>query len=257
MNFMKIEINFANMIRLIILIAFTFFIKNTYGQNALVNPSFEEQPGKSSVPTGWVTCIPGSTPDILPGKWGVNKAPQNGMAYLGLITRENGTFESIGQKLKKPLDANSCYNFSVYLSRSDSYTGYNLPLRLKIWGSKKFCAKEQLLVSTKAIKHTDWARYDFQIYTKSKIHFLTLEACSAPGITIPYKGNILIDNISDIKPCFKAEFNGNHRDYGRASVMSLSMIQVPYSTQLLLGHFLQHFLQILVLSAVFRPFVFY
>ncbi len=178
-----------------------------FGQISLGNPSFESKPGNAAIPDKWVTCVPGSTPDILPGVWGVNKAPQDGMSYLGLITRENGSKESIGQRLSKPLEANTCYTFSVYLARSETYVGYNLPLRLKIWGSKEYCGKDQLLVSTKAIKHTNWEQYEFQIYTKAKVHFLLLEACLAPGVTIPYRGNILIDELSPIKPCFKAENN--------------------------------------------------
>lgn len=219
------------------------------------NASFEGDPGKSIVPKGWVTCIPGSTPDILPGKWNVSKAPQDGFSYLGLITRENGTFESVGQRLETPLESNSCYTFSVYLARSDTYTGYNLPLRLKIWGSKKYCDKEQLLVSTKAIKHTNWEKYEFQIYTKSKVHFLVFEACKAPGITEAYRGNILIDNISQIKPCFKAEILDRNLIPQKASVSNFSAIQILASTLQCLSHFVGFLLLILVQSIVFRCLV--
>lgn len=173
-------------------------------QTYLTNRSFEDNTANTLLPTDWATCVEGSTPDIQPGKWGITKAAQDGINYLGLITRENGSYESIGQKLNSPLDANSCFTFSIYLARSDNYASYNLPLRLKIWGSKSFCGKDQLLVSTKAIKNTQWAKYDFQIYTKEKVHFLLFEASKAPGITIAYRGNILLDNISEIKPCFKA-----------------------------------------------------
>lgn len=245
------------MCRMSLLFLCTLIFSGVVGQITLTNPSFEEKPGVSNVPYGWVTCTPGSTPDILPGKWGVNKSPQQGMGYLGLITRENGSNESIGQKLKKPLDANSCYTFSVYLSRSESYSGYNLPLRLKIWGSKKFCGKEQLLVSTKGIKHTEWIKYDFQIYTKTRIHFIVLEACKAPGITIPYRGNILIDNISEIKPCFKAEINHRNRNSGSVFAANSPKNPVPGSVLLPAYHSLQYLFQTLMLQVAFQLFLLY
>lgn len=202
-------------------IIFLLFISalSVNAQVVLKNSSFEGQPGVSAIPTDWVTCIPGSTPDILPGMWGVNKPAQDGMSYLGLITRENGSFESIGQRLPKALEANTCYVFSVYLARSESYVGYNLPLRLKIWGSKEYCGKDQLLVSTKTIKHTNWEKYEFQIYTKEKAHFLLFEACTAPGITTPYRGNILMDELSPITPCFKAENDNQNSNIQQAGTM--------------------------------------
>jgi len=173
-------------------------------QFVIQNPSFEDKPKASTLPRAWNTCNKGSTPDILPGPWGVEKKANDGNTYIGLITREDGSYESIGQKLVKPLKANECYSFSVYLARANNYTGYNLPLRMRIWGSKTYCGKDQLLAESKAIKHTNWVKYDFQIYTKEAVHFLLIEACLAPGISTPYKGNILIDNISEILPCFRA-----------------------------------------------------
>lgn len=229
----------------VLLVLFGILITLTLNaQIYLTNRSFEENKANTLLPTAWATCVEGSTPDIQPGKWGVTKAAQDGISFLGLITRENGSYESIGQKLNTPLDANSCYTFSIYLARADNYSSYNLPLRLKIWGSKSFCGKDQLLVSTKAIKNIQWTKYEFQIYTKEKVHFLLLEACNAPGITIPYRGNILIDNISEIKPCFKALIN-QHPPVLRASVTYSSVF--PWFSSVLerVHHYLQKSLSIL------------
>ena len=192
------------MVRLIILLLLSKSI-NLSAQHVLQNPSFENEPKASSIPKGWNTCLKGSTPDVLPGPWSVKKKAQHGYTFVGLITRDNGSYESIGQKLTTSLKANECYSFSIYLARSNEYIGYNLPLRLRIWGSKSFCGKDQLLAESKAIKHTNWVRYDFQIFTKLPVHYLLFEACLAPGISKPYKGNILLDNISVILPCYRAE----------------------------------------------------
>ena len=64
----------------------------------LTNASFEGEPQDATVPTGWFACELGTTPDILPGFWGVYSESSEGETYLGLITREDGTFESIGQR---------------------------------------------------------------------------------------------------------------------------------------------------------------
>lgn len=184
-----------------------------HSQYIIQNPSFEDKPKASTLPRSWNTCNKGSTPDILPGPWGVEKKAIDGNTFLGLITREDGSYESIGQKLVKPLRANECYTLSVYLSRSNNYTGYNLPLRIRLWGGKTYCGKDQLLAESKAITHTNWVKYEFQIYTKINVHFLLIEACLAPGISTPYKGNILIDNLSEFIPCFRADITSVHASF--------------------------------------------
>ena len=57
----------------------------------ILNSSFEGEPADATVPQGWMACQEGTTPDILPGYWGVYTYPANGDTYLGLITRGNGT----------------------------------------------------------------------------------------------------------------------------------------------------------------------
>ena len=58
-----------------------------YWQNA----SFEGEPQDATVPIGWLACEPFTTPDILPGFWGIFQEASEGETYVGLITRENGT----------------------------------------------------------------------------------------------------------------------------------------------------------------------
>ncbi|MCB0682774.1 MAG: hypothetical protein KDC32_18010, partial [Saprospiraceae bacterium] len=43
------------------------------------NPSFEgDEPQDATVPAGWFPCKEGTTPDILPGVWGVHTEPAEG-----------------------------------------------------------------------------------------------------------------------------------------------------------------------------------
>lgn len=172
-------------------------------QTYLVNPSFEGEPQDATVPSGWLPCEPGTTPDILPGVWGVYREAAHGNTYVGLITRENGTWESIGQRLKTPLEAGQCYTFFVDLAHSNSYAGYNLPLKLRIWGGGAKCGKDLLAWESAVINHRNWKRYRVEFVAKKQVNYILLEAFYAEG-KFSHTGNILIDNISPIQLCKRA-----------------------------------------------------
>jgi len=174
------------------------------GQITLSNSSFEGNPNDASMPTGWHHCKNGTTPDILPGPWGVVKEAFEGETFLGLITREDGTWESIEQRLSEPMKGGYCYNFNMMLSYSKRYAGYNLPLKLRIWGSSDKCGREQLLAQTKFVRHTHWQKYNFEFFPKKDINYIIIEAHFADGVFVTYKGNILIDDLSEIRQCDRA-----------------------------------------------------
>ena len=69
----------------------------------LNNASFEGVPQDATTPSGWQECELGTTPDILPGFWNVYTEASDGETFIGLITRDDGSFESIGQRLSSPL----------------------------------------------------------------------------------------------------------------------------------------------------------
>jgi len=167
----------------------------------LANPSFEGVPSDATMPQQWSGCQRGSTPDILPGFWGVYLEPYEGESYIGLITREDGSFESIGQKLSSPFKKDECYRFTVELAHSNTYANYNLPIRLRIWGAKTRCSKDQLLAETTSIKHLDWKTYPLQFVAEEEFPYVIIEAYYTKGVYFPYRGNLLIDNISIFKLC--------------------------------------------------------
>ena len=80
---------------------------------SLLNPSFEGRPGASSVPKGWISggFENESPPDIQPGQFDCALQPLHGNTYLGLVTRDNETWERIGQRLREPLRKDSLYDF--------------------------------------------------------------------------------------------------------------------------------------------------
>lgn len=177
---------------------------NLQSQIRLSNASFEGTPQDATTPIGWTPCQVTSTPDILPGFWGVQLPAQQGVSYVGLIAREDGSNENIGQRLASPIRKGECYIFNLSLARSNTYAGYKLPLKLRVWGGSSACAKEQLLAESNLIKHTDWRRYYFSFVAKKQYHYIIIEACYATGVMFPYKGNILIDGISNLNICPRA-----------------------------------------------------
>lgn len=175
------------------------------GQVYLVNPSFEgDEPQDATVPAGWHFCKEGTTPDILPGVWGVYNEPADGETFVGLITRADGTWENIGQRLSAPLASRECYSISLDLAHSNVYAGYNKAVKLRIWGGKTKCAKDQLLAESGFINHSDWETYTFQFVPKAPLNYIILEAFYTEGRTFSHKGNILIDNVRPIKVCVRA-----------------------------------------------------
>ncbi len=173
-------------------------------QIQLKNASFENEPQDATMPSEWKGCEFGTTPDILPGFWGVYNEPFDGESYLGLITRSDGTYESIGQTLPQELDKKECYAVGMYLAHSKEYSGYNIPVRLRIWGGTKRCDKKQLIADTEVIENVEWEYYQFDFVAKKKISFITIEAYYAPGVYFPYQGNVLLDGITAFKTCQRA-----------------------------------------------------
>ncbi|MCB9316583.1 MAG: hypothetical protein H6569_10630 [Lewinellaceae bacterium] len=173
------------------------------GKIYLKNPSFEDAPRASACPDGWASYTRGSTPDIMPGAWGVQVPAQDGLTCVALVTREDGTREDIAQRLSEPLQSGTCYTITIYLSHSAQYVGYNHPTRLRIWGSTGQ-TKQQLLATSVLIDHLGWKAYKFQFVPNHNMQYITFEAYFAPGALFHYRGNLLLDNCSPIERCDRA-----------------------------------------------------
>jgi hypothetical protein len=166
----------------------------------LNNASFEDDPADATVPMGWFACAQGTTPDILPGFWGVYNEASDGDTYLGLITRENGTYESIGQRFKQILKKGECFSFTLDLALSDQYAGYGYPIYLRIWISDHQCEMEQLIFKSKKITSENWQKHKVEFKPKTNVEYIKIEAFYSDD-KFSYQGSILIDNISPIIRC--------------------------------------------------------
>ncbi len=188
---------------LINLLLFTF-AGRVQSQIVLKNPSIEGEPQDATMPIGWFGCAMGTTPDILPGFWGVTTEPSEGDTYMGLITREDGTYESVGQRLKEKLKKDFCYEFELDLARSSTYEGYNFPIRLKIYIGYKNCTKDQLIYASPSIQHTEWKTYEVKFDVDQDAKYIIFEAFYGEGLMFSYKGNVILDAISPLHICNRA-----------------------------------------------------
>lgn len=201
---------------LIVLLAVLGSLPSVWGQPTavvLLNPSFEDDPWHSKPPRGWYFCgHPGeSPPDVHPaGYFDVDQPPADGDTYVGMVVRDNKTWEALGQRLPQPLTAGQCYRFSVQASRSTYYrsisrvTGrrefFTSPIRLRLWGGKANCDHAELLAASSPVEDTTWTTLTFEFQPGEDHHYLILEAFYPDDSASVYRGNILLDHCSPLLP---------------------------------------------------------
>jgi hypothetical protein len=194
------------------LVAQSFFALDSTKVIEFKNPSFDGEKGASKLPNSWEICgnVKELLPDIQPGSFGVRLPPFQGKTYISLVANDNGTTESFRQNLPVVLKAGNCYRFSLYLAKSENYinqslingemTSFTKPLKLEIYGLKNdSCnlADDTWLVETKAVHHDGWKKYIFNMQFAYDCKALVFRANHADSK--PYNGNILIDNVSNIR----------------------------------------------------------
>lgn len=192
----------------------------------LYNPSFEGKPhAGSSNSEGiryWTDCgniyFNGETPPDLHSAYSKyfehTGLPSHGETYVGLVSRENDTYESISQRLSSPLKAGECYSFAIDLMRSTHYYSatkengdglynYAKPIKFYIYGGTGLCGDQELLAVTDYVKNPKWETYSFTFQPTKAIRYITFQASYKRPTFFPYNGNILVDNAQSIKaiPC--------------------------------------------------------
>ncbi len=180
----------------------------------LKNPSFEDTPKSGQVPSGWKNCGQAfeSPPDTQPDPtFGVTTPAYHGKTYMGLVVRDNDTWEQAGQALSDELVQGQCYRFSLWLARSGTYrsrsrmTGrrasYTTPVVLRIWGGNAQCEKKELLAVTDPVFTLEWQEYSFVIAPiKGNYSHIIIEAYYKERYGDAYNGNILVDHASELIP---------------------------------------------------------
>ncbi len=198
-----------------ILVLLVFSSHQALAQDQIIrlkNASFEDPPRAGKPPTGWHDCgFPGETPpDIQPGEFGASTAAYDGNTYLGLVVRDNDSWERVGQRLSKPILADQCYTFSIFLARSNIYLSasqltkslvqYATPCVLRIWGGDDRCSKNERLAESELVTAADWEQFDFKFEPTQTHTYILFEVFYKTPTLFPYNGNILLDNASPITP---------------------------------------------------------
>ncbi len=196
----------------------------------LTNASFEDQPHSGALESqysfgtfsnvaneikDWHDCgfNRETPPDIHghnTGYFGVNQPSYSGDTYLGMVVRDNDTWESVSQKLSNPFDQSTCYNFSVFIGRSPVYrsrsrqtnqpANFTQPTVLRIWGGYNHCDRRELLAESPTNAHYGWKKYQFRFEPSENFTYIIFEVFYKTPTLFPYNGHLLLDNASLIEP---------------------------------------------------------
>ncbi len=173
------------------------------------NPSFEH-PYKSRYVQGWTDCsFPGETEfDPQPGFFGCYEKPAAGQGFVGLVVRDNESYEAMSQRLTKPLVRGKCYAFSLKLARSKSYTSqsrttgkeayYITPARVRIWGGDGPCQTKELLAESGLVVSYMWKTFNFKFKPIRDYQYIIIQAFYKTPTLFPYNGNVLVDDATNI-----------------------------------------------------------
>ncbi|NUO01345.1 MAG: hypothetical protein HUU01_12100 [Saprospiraceae bacterium] len=179
------------------------------------NPSFEAVlPYIVNDTADWVDCgfLSEAPLQFQPGVYEVDKEAFEGKNYFSLAVRDNFTWDAVGQRLRAPLKPGRCYRMMIHLAQSPYYTAvspvfgtrvrYKNPIRLLLWGGKKFCQAGQLLAQTTLVKNKDWEPYELIFTPKVEITHLSFQAYYLNPM-VAYNGHLLMDFASPIEvvPC--------------------------------------------------------
>lgn len=190
----------------------------------ILNGGFEDRPhlGSREGPPikEWFDCgrltFPyESPPDIHQGVnrdtsfWENTQASAQGKTYLGMVVRQNDTYEALSQRLSMPLRAGKCYSFSIYLSRSEKYISgltndetprnFSNPTVFRLWGGEGLCGDSELLAESPAVNHSEWRQYNFKIEPSGNYPYIRIEAFYETPVLFAYNGHILLDGASHFK----------------------------------------------------------
>lgn len=180
----------------------------------LQNPSFEDAPGAGQTPMGWHDCGTGvaSPPDIHASVnqtiFGVSHPAYHGNTYVGMVVRENDTWEALGQKLSVPMQGGECYLFNLFLATSGDYQSptrlsnelvfFKNPAVVTIWGGYDYCDRTELLAQSPPIKNFDWQDYQFFFQPSKTYTHIIIEAYFGGNDGVAYNGNVLLDLASPL-----------------------------------------------------------
>ena len=210
----------------IIFLLLLFSVHNVIGQKvSLRNGSFESKPRIGQyvsesqelysyyLMNNWMDCgsleFPETSQADIHGSatnyWSTGLNPQHGQSFLGLVTRSDGTYESVGQKLASPLQKDSIYQFSIHLALATTYlshtqkntfekSNFDTPSIFRLLGGNFKCKPNSILAISKPIYNQDWLKYTFTFTPPVDLDYLFLQVHFDQESSFESNGNLMLDN---------------------------------------------------------------
>lgn len=179
---------------------------------AFRNAPLEGEPQANTAPHDWYYCnFPGeSPPDLHPkGLYRVRLPAADGATYVGMVCRDNGTFESIGQHLPTPLRAGQCYRWRGQVARSPRYQAivrstlraddFSAPIRLVFYGGSVACADEYILGWSDSITNEKWQTITVTLRVPARGEHLRIGVIPLDSSSV--NGHVLLDALEPLVPC--------------------------------------------------------
>lgn len=172
-------------------------------QILIENNSFEKRQRKTRRPGSWFAC---DEEPMIKEEIGVKTKARNGRKFLSLLAFDDGYKESLSQQISPLLEGNSYY-MTVSLAKSAEYLAtdpmederadFSKGLQFQLWAGTDMCEEMQLLIETPVVNHEDWKQYKISFIAEDNWDNITISV-SHKDKNQPYKGHLLIDQLSDI-----------------------------------------------------------
>lgn len=201
-------------IELLILLMAIPFCMAAQTELPIRNGSFElGDPAYGTVPSQWMDCgFANETPVDLHSQdtdfFRVESVADDGYQFIGLVARDNYSWEGIGQQLEVPLMGGLWHSLSFsakqskyYISLSRQYsreTNYDGDLVLFLWGSDTACVQQELLGVSPVLDYDDWTDVQLSFVPTASYTHLWFEICYQDPNGNPYNGHVLLDDFSPI-----------------------------------------------------------
>lgn len=179
--------------------------------NLLRNPSFEY--GASSpgiLPAKWFSCgDPGHSPpdlhnDLRSHYFNINSDAYEGIQFVSMVTRADGSVECIGQKLKNPLLKGETYQLTIHLAQDPYFSSrttqsteivpFDQAVVVEVFMTMA-SGEERMLGDTPVIDHAQWKAYSFEFTPDEVVTAIRIGPFFSIQSFEPYYGHVLLDQV--------------------------------------------------------------
>jgi len=179
--------------------------------NLLRNPSFEYGASAPGIlPAKWFSCgdLGNSPPDLHNDLrqhfFEIQTDASEGIQFVSLVSRADGTTECIGQKLKKPLLAGETYQLTIHLAQDPYFKArvkneaepvpFDKSVVVEVY-VKTASGEVRLLGDTQAIDHPEWRAYQFEFTPDEPITEVRISPYFSIQYFESYYGHVLLDQL--------------------------------------------------------------